>query len=270
MSAPAVKFTVHPLAELIPPMSSREYADLKADLEANGQQEPITLYEGKILDGRHRARALDELNLRPISRTYEGDEPAAYVISLNLTRRDLTVSQRAAVAVEFLPALEEEGRKRQGERTDLTSSSKELEVTSNGTKHPRSREIAAEICGVAHAQIGRAKRVKRDAPDDFERIRRGEISIGAAHSKLTKPTTNPPPSIQPINSKRALQMANSARLRMERAVGMAAGISSGYPHLRPDRALAVATPEEVDGWLSTFSEATKAIRNLKQQVEAIR
>jgi len=268
VSAPAVKFTVHPLAELIPPMSSREYADLKADLEANGQQEPITLYEGKILDGRHRARALDELNLRPISRTYEGDEPAAYVISLNLTRRDLTMSQRAAVAVEFLPALEEEGRKRQGH--GLTAPGQPAPERLCSGEHKRSREIAAEICGVAHAQIGRAKRVKRDAPDDFERIRRGEISIGAAHSKLTKPTTNPPPSIQPINSKRALQMANSARLRMERAVGMAAGISSGYPHLRPDRALAVATPEEVDGWLSTFSEATKAIRNLKQQVEAIR
>lgn len=269
MSGPAVEFEVHPLAELIPPMSSKEYADLKADIEANGQQEPIMLYEGKILDGRHRARALDELNLCPVSRTYEGDEPAAYVISLNLTRRDLTVSQRAAVAVEFLPALEREARKRQGKRTDLTSVSKETEVSSNGTEPKRSREIAADVCGVAHAQVSRAKRVKEEAPDDFERIRRGEISVGAAHTKI-KDAKKPPPAIQPITSERTRQIAEKAKLRMEKAVGMAAGISSGYPHLRPDRALAVATPEEVDGWLSALSEATRAIRNLKQQVEAIR
>ena len=55
------ELTLHPLANTTPCMSSEQFEALKADMEMNGQLEPITLYRNRIIDGRHRWRALREL-----------------------------------------------------------------------------------------------------------------------------------------------------------------------------------------------------------------
>lgn len=92
---------IHPAAEIFPEMSAKAFAELKADIQANGQQEAILLYDNEILDGRHRYRACTELGIEPefaeaiIDRL--GD-PVSYVISKNLHRRHLSESQRAIIA----------------------------------------------------------------------------------------------------------------------------------------------------------------------------
>jgi 16S rRNA G966 N2-methylase RsmD len=103
----------HPIADLIPSMSEEEYRGLVEDIKINGLIDPIYLFEGRILDGRHRYRACLELNIEPRFEEYQGDGPVAFVISRNLKRRHLTESQRAALAVELLPYIEKEARERQ-------------------------------------------------------------------------------------------------------------------------------------------------------------
>ena len=95
---------VHPLAEKIPAMTSDEFVDLTSDIEANGLREPIWLYEGKILDGRHRYMACVKLNLKAETRLYEGDNPLAFVISMNIHRRHLTAEAKRELIAELLKA----------------------------------------------------------------------------------------------------------------------------------------------------------------------
>jgi ParB-like chromosome segregation protein Spo0J len=55
----------HPIANLFPEMTGSDYDALVKDIKSNGLIEPITLFEGKILDGRNRARACLEAEIEP-------------------------------------------------------------------------------------------------------------------------------------------------------------------------------------------------------------
>lgn len=57
---------LHPLTETHPVMSLEQYESFKADVAKNGQLQPVILYRDKIVDGRHRLRALKELGERVI------------------------------------------------------------------------------------------------------------------------------------------------------------------------------------------------------------
>jgi len=47
----------HELANVFPMLQQTELESLAADIRANGQRHAITLYQGKILDGRNRYAA---------------------------------------------------------------------------------------------------------------------------------------------------------------------------------------------------------------------
>ena len=90
-------FEVHKYAALTPEMSPEDFERLKADIKEHGQKTAIVVFEGKVLDGRHRLRACKELGIEPWFVTFQGDEEAAHRDSLrqNLQRRHVTPLQRA-------------------------------------------------------------------------------------------------------------------------------------------------------------------------------
>jgi ParB-like chromosome segregation protein Spo0J len=96
-------YRTHPLGDLFPAMSPAEYDVLLDAIRANGLRDAITLHrDGSILDGRHRARACEELGVAPITRTFDGTDSdlLELVIDLNLKRRHLNESQRALIATK--------------------------------------------------------------------------------------------------------------------------------------------------------------------------
>ena len=95
-------FKVHDAANMFPLLQERALADLTADIRANGLREPITLFGGKILDGRNRARACKKAMVKIRTVIWKGKDPIAYVISLNLRRRHLTESQRAMIGARLV------------------------------------------------------------------------------------------------------------------------------------------------------------------------
>src|SRR5690554_4991240 len=80
----------HPYCQCVPDMTDEEFAELKEDISGSGQLDPIIIFEGMILDGRHRFRACNELGIEPWFQGFDGPDSAKdYVVSKNLKRRNL-------------------------------------------------------------------------------------------------------------------------------------------------------------------------------------
>ena len=99
-----MKYEIHELANIIPEMAAIEFDELVKDITENGLLDPITLYQGKILDGRHRYKACMQIGLVPEFEEYEGDNPIQYVLSKNLHRRHLTVGQQSFIGLNVKDA----------------------------------------------------------------------------------------------------------------------------------------------------------------------
>ena len=85
----------HPLSDAWPDMSQQEFSDLVADVGMNGVITPIVLYGGRILDGWHRYKASNLLDVSCPMEEYSGSDPVAIVIASNSVRRHLSTTQRA-------------------------------------------------------------------------------------------------------------------------------------------------------------------------------
>jgi ParB family chromosome partitioning protein len=168
----------HPIAAIFPLLPEQELESLAQDVKIRGVEIPIVLYEGKILDGRNRYRAAMRVGAHFTTNYYTGDSPVEYVLSLNLHRRHLSPSQSAAVAVESLPFFAAEAKKRQqihgGTAPGKTLTANLQEVNGTAAAH------AAQSVGVSERLVAQAKAVKRDNPELYEEIRRGEITVNAA------------------------------------------------------------------------------------------
>jgi hypothetical protein len=90
----------HPLSSAFPGMTKAELESLTDDIAEEGQREPITIFQGKILDGFHRYCACKACGRVPITVELPANtDPVAFVKSRNLHRRHLSASQRAAAVV---------------------------------------------------------------------------------------------------------------------------------------------------------------------------
>lgn len=94
-------YPIHPAATIFPEMTRDEYEELKKDISENGQREPITIWNGKLIDGS-TFRACRELGRSVQAAELDWDQdPWSYVVSYNLHRRHMTTSERAAVAAKL-------------------------------------------------------------------------------------------------------------------------------------------------------------------------
>ncbi len=153
----------HPLAELFPEMPKEQFASFKADIKDHGQRLPITIYEGKILDGVNRERACQELGIKLKTEIYEDDDPLGFVISQNIQRRHLDKSQKALIGARF--ATMKNGRPDQNHKLV------------NGFPIP---EIAGKF-GIAKPMITWGKQIlEKGTPELIRSVELGIVTVKAA------------------------------------------------------------------------------------------
>lgn len=178
----------HPLANIFPLLSGDEYLALVEDIRQSGLLEPIWLHEGKILDGRNRYMACQTLGIEAATRQWGGEagSPVDFVLSLNLARRHMDSSQRAACAVAALPFLEEEARKRHAELAGRSvGNGGNNSTVSEKSEAGKSRGQAAATFGTNPRYVSDAKKLSQESPEIFERVRAGEITIPQAKRQIT-------------------------------------------------------------------------------------
>lgn len=155
---PAVR--AHPLADAFPKLADDELRALADDITANGLREPITCFEGMILDGRNRFAACELSSVAPAFIEHDGSDPVAFVVSKNLARRHLNESQRALVASRLATL-----------QRGYNEQSPDLAIT---------QPQAAKSLKVSTSLVKQAKRIEREAPELLPKIEAGEMSLGRA------------------------------------------------------------------------------------------
>jgi DNA modification methylase/ParB-like chromosome segregation protein Spo0J len=198
MTATISELKNHPAADAFPMMDATRLDELKADIAANGQREPITLCDGMILDGRNRYRACIDLGIEPETREYGGD-PWAFAWSLNGERRDLEATVRALIFrrcqegserwATRLAKIAVEGKRKKSEaakeqhakstpRRGETLVADHDDPSPKKDKHP-AREARAAEAKVSPATMARADQIAK-RPDLEKKVVAGEMKPAEA------------------------------------------------------------------------------------------
>ena len=102
MLAPGTQYPISEYALLFPDMAQEDYARLLASIGENGLLEPIAVWRGEVIDGRHRLQACAEAGVEPrFSQLEDATDPVEYVLARNEARRHLDDSQRAVAAYKL-------------------------------------------------------------------------------------------------------------------------------------------------------------------------
>ena len=185
----------HALADIFPLIEGADFDALCADIRAHGLRRKIVLYDGQILDGRNRFRACKETGTPADFEVYRGDDPLAFVLSLNLRRRHLNESQRALVAARL--ANLGVGRPNPANLQNIS------QPDAAKLLHVSARSVASAAQVIAHAQ-----------PKLLAQAERGVIAVSAAAqaSKLQ-------PSLQiDIAQRAAAGQANVVRTALKQGI----------------------------------------------------
>jgi hypothetical protein len=207
-----VEYTRHPLSAAFPDMSAEELDDLIADIEANGQKQPIVLYENQILDGWHRYQACTFLGRPPQYTALPATvDPVAYVLSLNVHRRHLNASQRAVAVVTCREWAQEGANQHRGSAPGAEA-------------QPATVKKLAEEANVSPRTIEQAKRTVEAGLAD--KVRDGELSVKRASevARLPEPerqvAATQPAAKKPEPKAEACQSCAELQEQVENLAGM--------------------------------------------------
>lgn len=154
----------HPLSAAFPAMAADEYQALVDSVTNNGVINPITTYEGMVLDGWHRFNAANEAGVACPMVELGDVDPQAFVIAQNKDRRHIAQGQIAlavAAVYQWKPA--------------------HREKAAPGAGLSKTTEEMASLAGVSERTMRQAKAVEAKAtPKVKEAVKAGEISVKKA------------------------------------------------------------------------------------------
>jgi ParB-like chromosome segregation protein Spo0J len=192
---------LHHLCSIFPRMAGEEFKALKADIAANGLLHPITVYQGKILDGGNRYRACVELGLEPKTTEYEGAVPVSFVLSENLHRRHLSPGQTASIVSNSQDWEQAQPACRPTKECNVAPLSTAADRAAISGASLRTQKMADAVSKsdpelselVAHGkltlpaasrQLAARDAVKKFDPELWKKVESGKMTLESAHNKV--------------------------------------------------------------------------------------
>jgi len=169
------------------PLDEEHIAELAVDIQRNGQQVPIELIDGKIVDGRRRYLACQSAEVEPKFKTVAPEDPVSYVVSINLHRRHLSPAQLSMVAARVRSIYDEQAKARQ---TEILKKGQEIPVRANlpERENGRSRDKAGAAVGVSGKSVDHATRVlNHGIPEVVKAVDAGKMAVSTAALISTQP-----------------------------------------------------------------------------------
>lgn len=166
----------HPLSSAFPAMPAEDFEALKDSISNIGVQNPITVFEGMVIDGWHRYTAANEVGAVCPTVDLVGVDPRDFVLAQNKARRHITQAQ-LAMAATAVHAWRPVGKPLINQGLSNSAGPAELAKTT--------KEIA-KSAGVGVRSIEQAKAVQTKATAEVqEAVKRGEIGLEKA-SKIAQ------------------------------------------------------------------------------------
>ena len=188
-------------SQMVPEMTEVEYKDFLESIKKVGIRQPIHILKDKtILDGRHRVRACKDLDIQEIQalvHSFDEDEAIEFVRDTAIERRNITKEQRIDIILrseELINELEEKAREKQ--ISGLKKGDSPLRTNGPAREKQNTDDTLGEMAGVSGRTFRRMKRVKRESPELYEDIVKGEKSIRKAHDELPS-VKKPEPKEEP-------------------------------------------------------------------------
>jgi N6-adenosine-specific RNA methylase IME4/ParB-like chromosome segregation protein Spo0J len=187
--------TLHPHSYDVPAASDAEYTALRQDIAEDGLHHPLEVTSaGLVLDGRARLRAVLELQHPTVSVVLvEPEDEIAYALRAALIRRQLSPSQRAALAALLAEVTDAQHAARE---RSLANLSKSVDVETLPARGERTRDLVAKLSGASARTAQDVLTVREHDPALFERVLRNEVSASTAASKVRRAQRDaaiPPP-----------------------------------------------------------------------------
>lgn len=169
----------HEAANLFP-MEEETLGELAADIKKHGQRVPIELMDGKILDGRRRYKACGIAKVEPKFVEVHELDPVAYVLSLNLHRRNLTPSQVSMVGARAREIYDRQAKERMlATQNNKAAGAAPANLPEQGKGD--SRDLAGKAVGVSGKLIDAATKVlTKGVPELVKAVEGGRMAVTTA------------------------------------------------------------------------------------------
>lgn len=213
--------------ELVPEMNEDEWNNFLTSVEKEGIRQPIDVNKDMtIIDGRHRVKASKELGVTELqARVHDLTrvEMLKFVRDTAVERRNLTKAQILNIVLSTDDLVGDlEARAKENKQKAMSKAHKNNPNHKNDSLESQEPQLSkpqntnaelGKIAGVSKATVQRAKRVKKENPEAYEKVVKGESTWRTEYDKILESSKKEEPQVEkPIEQPKP--QSNDIRVQM--------------------------------------------------------